>query len=106
MSQKWVKHTINLRYGSDLDMKFKISPNKSHMVRHVFQKMEQYRMEVLNLVEENLVMKENIAKLQARLRGERTNVDALSDVTVDSLAAGQTFFELYAPDWIPKEEEE
>ena len=67
MSQKWVKHTINLLYGSDLDMKFKISPNKSHMVRHVFQRANELRMEVLNLIDENQQMKENIAKLQARL---------------------------------------
>jgi|TARA_R110002020_G_scaffold254392_1_gene468091 regulator of replication initiation timing len=70
MTQKWVKHTINLRYGSDLDMKFKISPNKSHMVRHVFQRAADLRMEVLNLVEENQIMKENISKLQARLMEE------------------------------------
>ena len=70
MAQKGVKHTINLRYGSDLDMKFKISPNKSHMVRHVFQRANDLRMEVLNLIEENQDMKNNIAKLQARLMEE------------------------------------
>ena len=70
MTQKWVKHTINLRYGSDLDMKFKLSANKSHMVRHIFQRATDLRMEVLNLVEENQIMKENISKLQARLMEE------------------------------------
>ena len=70
MPQKWVKHTINLRYGSDLDMKFKLSANKSHMVRHIFQRATDLRMEVLNLVEENQIMKENISKLQARLMEE------------------------------------
>ncbi len=70
MPQKWVKHTINLRYGSDLDMKFKLSANKSHMVRHVFQRANDLRIEVLNLIEENQEMKENIAKLQARLMKE------------------------------------
>ena len=91
MSQKWAKHTINLIYGSDLDMKFKISPNKSHMVRHVFQRAAELRMEVLNLIDENQQMKENIAKLQARLSGERTDEDAIREF---ELADGQTFFEV------------
>ena len=91
MPQKWVKHTINLVYGSDLDMKFKISPNKSHMVRHVFQRAAELRMEVLNLIDENQQMKENIAKLQARLSGDRTNADAIRDIP---LGSGQTFFEV------------
>ena len=91
MSQKWVKHTINLIYGSDLDMKFKISPNKSHMVRHVFQRAAELRMEVLNLIDENQQMKENIAKLQARLSGERTDEDVIREF---ELADGQTFFEV------------
>ncbi len=91
MPQKWVKHTINLIYGSDLDMKFKISPNKSHMVRHVFKRANELRMEVLNLQEENQLMRENIAKLQARLEGTRTDEDALREVPLHS---GQTFFEV------------
>jgi regulator of replication initiation timing len=103
MPQKWVKHTINLRYGSDLDMKFKISPNKSHMVRHVFQRAADLRVEVLNLVEENQIMKENISKLRARLSGDRTNDDVIREIKLD---ASQTFFESYSPDWIPKVEEE
>ena len=103
MPQKWVKHTINLIYGSDLDMKFKISPNKSHMVRHVFQRAAELRMEVLNLIDENQQMKENIAKLQARLSGDRTDEDVIREMKLD---ASQTFFESYAPDWIPKESEE
>jgi uncharacterized membrane protein len=91
MAQKWVKHTINLIYGSDLDMKFKISPNKSHMVRHVFKRADELRMEVLNLHEENQQMRENIAKLQARLEGTRTDQDALREIPLHS---GQTFFEV------------
>jgi uncharacterized membrane protein len=91
MPQKWVKHTINLIYGSDLDMKFKISPNKSHMVRHVFKRADELRMEVLNLHEENQQMRENIAKLQARLEGTRTDQDALREIPLHS---GQTFFEV------------
>ena len=91
MSQKWVKHTINLIYGSDLDMKFKISPNKSHMVRHVFQRAAELRIEVLNLIDENQQMKENIAKLQARLSGDRTDEDAIREF---ELADGQTTFEV------------
>lgn len=63
----WVKHTINLRYGTDLDMKFKMSPNKSHMVRHVFQRVRELSEEVQMLREENQSMLEGIAKLQARL---------------------------------------
>ena len=91
MSQKWAKHTINLIYGSDLDMKFKISPNKSHMVRHVFQRAAELRIEVLNLIDENQQMKENIAKLQARLSGDRTDEDAIREF---ELADGQTTFEV------------
>jgi len=91
MAQKWVKHTINLVYGSDLDMKFKISPNKSHMVRHVFQRANELRMEVLNLIEENQQMKENIAKLQARLSGGVEQTSAIREV---ELPDGQTFFEV------------
>ena len=102
-AHKWEKHTINLIYGSDLDMKFKISPNKSHMVRHVFQRANELRMEVLNLIDENQQMKENIAKLQARLSGDRTDDDVIREMRLET---GQTFFESYAPDWIPKEEEE
>ena len=37
------------------------------MVRHIFQRATDLRIEVLNLVEENQIMKENISKLQARL---------------------------------------
>ena len=91
MSQKWAKHTINLIYGSDLDMKFKISPTKSHMVRHVFQRAAELRIEVLNLIDENQQMKENIAKLQARLSGDRTDEDAIREF---ELADGQTTFEV------------
>ena len=91
MPEKWVKHTINLVYGSDLDMKFKISPNKSHMVRHVFQRAAELRMEVLNLIDENQQMKENIAKLQARLSGGVEQTSAIREV---ELPDGQTFFEV------------
>lgn len=90
-AQKWEKHTINLIYGSDLDMKFKISPNKSHMVRHVFQRAAELRMEVLNLIDENQQMKENIAKLQARLSGDRTDEDVIREISLDP---GQTTFEV------------
>lgn len=106
--QKWVKHTINLVYGSDLDMKFKISPNKSHMVRHVFRRAEELRMEVLNLLEENQQMKENIAKLQARLSGERTDLDALSELVLPDIEAGrQMTFDVESPNekWIREQKE-
>lgn len=72
-------------------MKFKISPNKSHMVRHVFQRAAELRIEVLNLIDENQQMKENIAKLQARLSGDRTDEDAIREF---ELADGQTTFEV------------
>lgn len=108
MPQKWVKHTINLVYGSDLDMKFKISPNKSHMVRHVFQRAAQLRLEVLDLSEEIQYLKEGIAKLQARLEdtpvtkhdirqaNEFTIIDSLKDAGTGnfSLPEGQTTFEV------------
>ena len=103
-AQKWEKHTINLIYGSDLDMKFKISPNKSHMVRHVFQRANELRMEVLNLIDENQQMKENIAKLQARLSGERTNDDVIRET---ELHLGQTTFEMESANekWIREQKE-
>ena len=72
-AQKWEKHTINLIYGSDLDMKFKISPNKSHMVRHVFQRAAELRMEVLNLIDENQQMKEQWKKPRQRSHERPTN---------------------------------
>jgi len=113
LPQKWVKHTINLVYGSDLDMKFKISPNKSHMVRHVFRRAEELRMEVLNLLEENQQMKENIAKLQARLSGanlplERTDLEALSEYVLPDIEAGrQMTFDVESPNekWIREQKE-
>ena len=103
-AQKWEKHTINLIYGSDLDMKFKISPNKSHMVRHVFQRANELRMEVLNLIDENQLMKENIAKLQARLSGERTNDDVIREIELDP---SQTTFEIESPNekWMREQKE-
>ena len=61
------------------------------MVRHVFQRAAELRMEVLNLIDENQQMKENIAKLQARLSGERTDEDVIREF---ELADGQTFFEV------------
>ena len=87
----WVKHTINLKYGSDLDMKFKMSPNKSHMVRHVFTRHEQMYAEIQSLLEENRSQREGIAKLQARLIGDRTNEDAIREM---ELSPGQTKFEV------------
>lgn len=60
----WVKHTINLRKGSELDMKFQISPNKSHMVRHVFQRVSELSREVEMLRVDNQKLLSNIAKLQ------------------------------------------
>ena len=103
-AQKWEKHTINLIYGSDLDMKFKISPNKSHMVRHVFQRAAELRMEVLNLIDENQQMKENIAKLQARLSGDRTDEDAIREM---ELSPGQTTFKVESANekWMREQKE-
>ena len=63
----WVKHTINLRKGSNLDTRFKESGNKSFLVRETFKRFIELGAEVRILREENEIMRENIAKLQARL---------------------------------------
>lgn len=63
----WVKHTINLRKGSNLDMRFKECGNKSHLVRRTFQAVFELKHELDHLREENTIMRQNIAKLQARL---------------------------------------
>ena len=87
----WVKHTINLKYGSDLDMKFKMSPNKSHMVRHVFNRVNEMHAEIQLLREENQSMQEGVAKLQARL--ESTPISE-HDIRSVQLEPGQTTFEV------------
>lgn len=63
----WVKHTINLRKGSNLDNRFKECGNKSHLVRETFKRFIELKHEIDHLREENTIMRENIAKLQARL---------------------------------------
>jgi uncharacterized cupredoxin-like copper-binding protein len=88
---EWVKHTINLRYGSDLDMKFKMSPNKSHMVRHVFNRVTEMHEEIKLLRDENQQMKENIAKFQARLQS--TSISE-HDIRSVQLEPGQTTLEV------------
>lgn len=60
----WVKHTINLQYGSDLDMKFKQCGNKSHLVRETFKRLRELINEITYLREENQQLMSNIAKLQ------------------------------------------
>lgn len=97
MAQKWVKHTINLVHGSDLDMKFKMSANKAHMVRHVFKRAAELREEVLMLREENQVMLENIAKFQARL----------NETPEMELHEGQTTFQVETENekWIREQKE-
>ena len=62
---EWVKHTINLRTGSDLDMRFKQCGNKAHLVRETFKRMRELSHEVAYLREENQQLMSNIAKLQA-----------------------------------------
>ena len=93
-AQKWEKHTINLVYGSDLDMKFKMSANKSHMVRHVFTRHDQMYAEIQSLLAENQSQREGIAKLQARLSGERTDEDVIREIELDP---NQTTFEIEVP---------
>ena len=61
----WVKHTINLRSGCDLDKKFKECGNKAHLVRETFKRMRELGHEVAYLRQENKQLMENIAKLQA-----------------------------------------
>lgn len=61
----WVKHTINLRKGSNLDRKFKESGNKAHLVRETFKRMNELSLEVSILQHENMQLMQNIAKLQA-----------------------------------------
>lgn len=62
---EWVKHTINLRTGSELDMKFKQCGNKAHLVRETFKRLRELSHEVAYLREENQQLMSNIAKLQA-----------------------------------------
>lgn len=61
---KWVKHTINLQSGTDLDLKFKECGNKSHLVRESFKRLRELSHEVAYLREENQQLMSNIAKLQ------------------------------------------
>ena len=61
----WVKHTINLQYGSELDLKFKECGNKSHLVRESFKRLRELSHEVTYLRSENQQLMSNIAKLQA-----------------------------------------
>lgn len=61
----WVKHTINLQSGTDLDLKFKECGNKSHLVRESFKRLRELSHEVAYLREENQQLMSNIAKLQA-----------------------------------------
>jgi len=83
MSQNWVKHTINLVYGSELDMKFKKSTNKSAMVRFTFTRANELYCEAEVLRDENKELRQNIAKLQARLSGDRTNEDVIREFVLD-----------------------
>jgi len=65
--EEWVKHTINLRKGSSLDLKFKECGNKSHLVRQTFRMAAENHNALMHYREENDIMRANIAKLQARL---------------------------------------
>lgn len=64
---EWVKHTINLRKGTPLDLKFQECGNKSHLVRQTFKRYRELKTAIDHYREENQIMRENIAKLQARL---------------------------------------
>lgn len=60
----WVKHTINLRSGSELDIRFKECGNKAHLVRESFKRLRELHNEVAYLRQENQALMSNIAKLQ------------------------------------------
>jgi predicted transcriptional regulator len=64
---EWVKHTINLRKGTTLNTRMQECGNKSHLVRETFKRFLELKHEIDHLREENTIMRENIAKLQARL---------------------------------------
>tara|TARA_R100001594_G_scaffold86755_1_gene121165 strand:+ start:1261 stop:1587 length:327 start_codon:yes stop_codon:yes gene_type:complete len=61
---EWVKHTINLQSGTELDRKFKECGNKSHLVRESFKRLRELSHEVTYLRQENQQLMANIAKLQ------------------------------------------
>tara|TARA_Y100001973_G_C5161212_1_gene313636 strand:+ start:679 stop:1017 length:339 start_codon:yes stop_codon:yes gene_type:complete len=87
----WNKHTINLRKGSGLDLKFQESMNKSEMVRRVFAKVSELHLRLNREIDENAILKDSIAKLQARLAGTRTDEDAFREAASDP---AQTKFEV------------
>lgn len=64
---EWVKHTINLRKGTQLNTRMIECGNKSHLVRETFKRFIECKHEIDQLREENTIMRQNIAKLQARL---------------------------------------
>ena len=64
---EWVKHTINLRKGTTLNQRMQECGNKSHLVRETFKRFIELKHEIDHLREENAIMRQNIAKLQARL---------------------------------------
>lgn len=64
---QWVKHTINLRKDTTLNQRFQECGNKSHLVRETFKRFIELKHEIDCLREDNTIMRQNIAKLQARL---------------------------------------
>tara|TARA_Y100001973_G_C5181020_1_gene324891 strand:- start:656 stop:985 length:330 start_codon:yes stop_codon:yes gene_type:complete len=64
---EWVKHTINLRKGTSLNQRMEECGNKSHLVREAFKRLKACKIELDDLREENTHLRQNIAKLQARL---------------------------------------
>lgn len=81
----WVKHTINLRKGTTLNQRMQECGNKSHLVRETFKRFIELKHEIDHLREENTIMRENIAKLQARLVEDEDKV---------IMHPGQTTFEV------------
>tara|TARA_Y100000592_G_C5454384_1_gene310525 strand:- start:1141 stop:1461 length:321 start_codon:yes stop_codon:yes gene_type:complete len=84
-NEEWVKHTINLRKGTPLDLQFQECGNKSHLVRETFKQYRELQTAINHYREENQIMRENIAKLQARLVEDQEEV---------IMHPGQTTFEV------------
>ena len=82
---EWVKHTINLRKGTTLNQRMQECGNKSHLVRETFKRFIELKHEIDHLREENTIMRQNIAKLQARLVEDEDGV---------IMHPGQTTFEV------------
>ncbi len=71
----WQKYTINLRGGTELQMKFENSRNRSAMVRDVFKLFNQNYAELTVARKKIEELERTVQKLVGRLNGTRTNDD-------------------------------